>query len=359
MLPDIYIGGLGTCWPSPTPIAEAIAAGSYDQTEADRTQYMSICVDDKRAAPELAALAAADAVAAADVMPDGLDAVFYGHGHRLPLDFWNPAGYVARELGCTSSALMAITGGCAAGIGAIQVACGYLAAGFAGTALVTAADCWPAGDLDRYRTNSGIVFADGAAAAVITRRPGPLQILSAHSSGDPQLEALHRGDDEWYTEPTDANRRARAFRSVMTPISTKRHLVTGLRAVMSRVLRDGEVESVNDVAAILLPGVGADLFSTNYLRPLGIDAGRTNFALSRATGHFGAADQIAALSALVNSGRLTSGDLIVLVGEGTGFSWSAAVLQVASSGGTQRRESDTGSLRTARARGRAAAKAVT
>jgi 3-oxoacyl-[acyl-carrier-protein] synthase III len=329
MLSDIYVGGLGACWPSPTPIAEGIAAGSYDQAEADRTQYTSICIDDKRAAPELAVLAAADAVAAADVVPDDLDAVLYGHGHRLPLDFWNPAGYVAREVGCSSGALMAISGGCAAGVGAVQVACAYLSAGFAKTALVTAADCWPAGDLDRYRTNSGIVFADGAAAALLTRAPGPLQVLSAYSTGDPQLEALHRGEDEWYTELPDANRRARAFRSVMPAVSTKRHLVTGLRAAVSRVLRDADVHSADDLALILLPGVGADLFSTNYLRPLGIAAERTNFLFSRATGHFGAADQLAALCALITSGTLTSGDLVLLIGEGTGFSWSAAVTRVA------------------------------
>ncbi len=329
MLPDTYIGGLGACWPAPTPIAEAIAAGRYDQAEADRTQYVSICADDKRAAPELAARAAADAVAAADVMPNVLDTVFYGHGHRLPLDFWNPAGYVARELGCSGSALMAIGGGCAAGIGAVQVACAYLAAGFTQTALVTAADCWPAGQIDRYRTNSGIVLADGAAAAVLTRRPGPWQILSVCSTGDPDLETLHRGEDEWYTEPPDANRRAREFRSVMATVSTKRHLVTGLRSAVSRVLSDADIRSADDLALILLPGVGADLFGTNYLRPLGIDAERTNLLFSRSTGHFGAADQLAALSALANPGALTSGDLVLLVGEGTGFSWSAAVIRVA------------------------------
>jgi 3-oxoacyl-[acyl-carrier-protein] synthase III len=328
MLRDIYIGGLGTCWPSPTPVAEAIAAGHYDRIEADRTEYISICIDAKRAAPELAALAAADAVAAADVPPDGIDAVFYGHGHRLPLDFWNPAGYVARELHSASSALMAITGGCAAGIGSVQVACAYLAAGFSQAALVIAADCWPAEQIDRYRTNSGIVFADGAAAAVLTRTPGPLQILSVYSTGDPQLEALHRGADDWYTEPPDANRRAHAFRSVMPSVSAKRHLVTGLRAAVSRVLRDADVHSADDLALILLPGVGADLFSANYLRPLSVAPERTNFLFSRSTGHFGAADQLAALSALMRSRRVTSGDLVLLVGEGTGFSWSTAVIRV-------------------------------
>jgi 3-oxoacyl-[acyl-carrier-protein] synthase III len=329
MLPDIYVAGLGSCWPHPTPVAEAVAAGHYDRAEADRTEYVSVCVDDKRAAPELAVLAAADALATAGMTPDRIETVFYGHGHRLPLDFWNPAGYLARELNATGCALMAINGGCAAGLGSVQVACAYLAAGFTRTALVTAADCWPAGQLDRYRANSGIVFADGAAAAVLTRTPGPLRILSAYSTGDPQLEGLHRGDDEWYTEPPDANRRARAFRAVMPPVGTKRHLVTGLRAAVSRVLADAAAGSVADLALVLLPGVGTELFTTNYLGPLGIDAGRTNLAFSRTTGHFGAADQLAALAAAVSSGDLTSGDLILLVGEGTGFSWSTAVIQVA------------------------------
>jgi 3-oxoacyl-[acyl-carrier-protein] synthase-3 len=328
MLPDIYISGLGARWPSPTPVAEAIAAGRYDRAEADRAQYTSICVDDKRAAPELAVLAAADAVAAADITPDSIETVCYGHAHRLPLDYWNPAGYVARELGIARCALVEITGGCAAGIGTIQIACAYLAAGFTHAVLATAADCWPARQLDRYRTNSGIVLADGAAAAVVTRTPGPLQILSAYSTGDPSLEALHRGDDEWYTDPPDADKRARAFRSVMPPVSTKRHLVTGLRAAVSHVLKDAEVGSADDLALILLPGVGVELFSTNYLRPLGIDAERTNWCFSRTTGHFGAADQLAALSALGSSGTLASGDLVLLVGEGTGFAWSAAVIRI-------------------------------
>jgi len=329
MLPDIYIRGLGVCWPSPTPITEPIADGLYDDAQAARTQYTSVCVEDKRAAPELAVLAAADAMASSDVTPDSIEAVFYAHAHRLPLDIWNPAGYVARELHVTSSSLTTIGGGCAAGVGALQVASAFLAAGFTDTALVTAADCWPAEHVDRYRADAGLVFADGAAAAVLTRTPGPLQLLSACSAGDPQLEPLHRGEDEWYSERPDLVRRARSFRSVMATVSTKRHLVTGLRATVNRVLAEAGVQSADRLASVLLPGIGADLFSTNYLRPLRIAEDRTNLQFARTTGHLGAADQLAALTAAVSSGTLTSGDLILLVGEGTGFSWSAAVVQVA------------------------------
>lgn len=61
---------------------------------------------------------------------------------------------------------------------------------------------------------------------------------------------------------------------------------------------------------------------------LKIPVSRTTWDYFATTSHIGPGDQFSALEYLAESGRCNRGDVILLIGEGVGFQFSVAVLEV-------------------------------
>jgi len=202
-------------------------------------------------------------------------------------------------------------------------------------ALVTAGDRFCLPGVDRWRTDPGTPYADGAAAVVLSRRGGFARVASIAVHSDSELEEMHRGDPQFGPAPfstripIDFGAAKQAFTERYGMSFAISRTAAGQRKVMKEALAGAGIE-LADVRWIVLPHFGRRRLDSIYFKPLGVDPARTTWEWSRTVGHLGAADQFASLDHLVTSGRLAPGDHCLLVSVGAGYTWAAAVIEVVS-----------------------------
>jgi 3-oxoacyl-[acyl-carrier-protein] synthase-3 len=303
---DLWVQGTGSTLGELTPVADAVADGRCPPHRAEKTGIVSVS-ESSRTPPEMTVDAARTALAQAGNPVPGLHlhAGAYIQGPDLSSAACKIAGEViGPELAGLTMEISALSNGSVAGL---ELAASVLSGRpDVGCALVTAADQFPVNSIDRWSVDAGIVVGDGAAAAVLGRAQGKLQLLSAVSFSAPRLEA---------------DRSAGHDRS-----SVLDKTADGTRRVLEHALAEAEC-GLADARWVLPPFFGRDLATKSYLAPLGLDPRRTLLEYGLRTGHVGAVDQLLGLDHVVRAGRLRTGDVIVLLGVGNGFTFSCAVLR--------------------------------
>ncbi|MGW4127322.1 3-oxoacyl-[acyl-carrier-protein] synthase III C-terminal domain-containing protein [Amycolatopsis japonica] len=302
----LWVQGTGSALGELIPVGDAVADGRCPPHRAEKTGIVSVS-ESTRTPPEMAVDAARAALArAGDPVPGlHLHAGAYIQGPDLSSAACKIAGEViGPELAGLTMEISALSNGSVAGL---ELAASVLSGRpDLGCALVTAADQFPASSIDRWTVDAGIVVGDGAAAAVLGRAPGALQLLSVVSFSAPRLEAdRSAGHDR---------------------VSVLTRTAEGTRRVLEQALAEAECE-LADARWVLPPLFGRDLAAKSYLTPLGLDPRRTLLEFGLRTGHIGAVDQLLGLDHIVRAGRLRADDLIVLLGVGNGFTFSCAVLR--------------------------------
>jgi 3-oxoacyl-[acyl-carrier-protein] synthase III len=332
---DIWIAGTGSALGDMVPVSEAVNDGRYPATDAVLTGMVS--VSESESSPvELAVRAGRSAMRAARQAPAADGAAWPGfhlHGASYaqgPL-LWSAAcAIAARLVGPSVDGLsVQIDAMCNGSLAALEMAATVLAARpDVPAALVTAGDQFPEGAVNRWRTDSGLVMGDGAAAAVVKPGGGRLRLLSTASFTDGELAALHLppadGDPPG---PLELRNRVRAYlKQGHDPAAVLDRAVAGIRAVIRQALAQADCD-LDAVRWVVPPFIGRGLFGAHYATPFGIDPARTLLDFGLRVGHCGAADQLIALDHLVRTGLLHAGDRVMLVGEGGGLTFSCAVLQ--------------------------------
>ncbi|NGO43917.1 ketoacyl-ACP synthase III family protein [Streptomyces ureilyticus] len=330
---DIHIRGTGVRLPGSVTVADAVASGACSPRVAAATSMESVAYSPDESAAEMAAAAARTALRRAGSAPEDVDLLLHADTYHQGQDLWPVASYVQREaLGNTCPALeiRQMSNG---GLAALDLATAYLTAGHGSCdALLTTGDRFCEPGIDRWNTDPGTPYADGASALVLSRRGGFARLCSLAVLADPELEPLHRGDEPFtkaplsHRVPVDFEAAKRSFvgRVGMSYAITRAH--TGQQTVIKQALADAAME-LADADWVLLPHFGRRRLDAIYYRPFGIDPSRTTWEWSRTVGHLGAGDQFASLDHLVTSGRARPGDRCVMVSVGAGYSWGCAVLE--------------------------------
>lgn len=331
---ELFVGGTGVFLPPRVSAADAVAEGAADGDRIQRDQIASVCVAEAMAPPEMAAAAGRVAVGRAGCAPEDVALVLHAAVYHQGLDLWAPASYVQNAvLGsrCPAFEVRQMSNG---GMAALELGSSYLLASPARPAvLLTAGDrfCRPA--FDRWRSEKGMAFSDGASALVLSRTAGFARLRSMVTVGDGSLEAMHRGDEPFTGAPLvggvpfDADRRVRAFLRDAGLAASLERLTAGQDEAFDRALSEAGVKP-GDISWFVLPHFGYARLHASYFRRMPIPVERTNWAWSRTVGHLGAADQFASLDHLAASGELEPGRLVMLLGIGSGFTWSCAVLEI-------------------------------
>ncbi|GAA3850074.1 hypothetical protein GCM10022243_14930 [Saccharothrix violaceirubra] len=333
---DIWIAGTGGTLGDRVPVEHAIADGSYSADVARGTGMISVA-QATQAPPELAVTAGRQAIkAAADhgVVVDRATLHLHSHSNYQGLDMWPVASWVAKELIGTDlegqpTVVQAASNG---SLTSLDLAATALQAGRAETALITLGDRF-AEPVDRWYLSPGMVFGDGGAAAVVSRRAGLLRLDSIVSETDAALEGLSRGDEPFGTESVprpDMRKRTRAFlaRSGISLSEVRRRSGDRTVSVVTRALTEAG-RTLDDVDWFVTPFVGRALFQDSFLRPLGFTPRNTLLETGLTIGHLGPADQLYALAHLVTEDLLRPGSTVLLLGTAMGFTFSAAVLTAA------------------------------
>ena len=321
----VGIRGCGVAAVPTVPVARLVNSGDYAPDEAAAADYHAIAVSNL-SAPDLAVQAARHALAG--VTDPAFGAVLYATSSPSPLPVSSPATFVQRALdtgGCGSGLTDA---GCAAAMMAVYYAAPLVEHG-EGPVLVVAADRWPSSHIDRYRSQSGLVFADGGAALYLdTPSPGDAaRILSIVPGSIPELEAMHRGSLDWYAPGLILlEERERQFRSVNPDVNVKALLGHKLREVVGRALADARIE-LADCSRFIFPGIGRRI-RARYAEALAIDPALTLWPYFAARGHAGCTDPIAGLAQIIATGEVARGGHVLVVGEGAGMHVVAAVVRI-------------------------------
>ncbi|MFB7908747.1 ketoacyl-ACP synthase III family protein [Kitasatospora sp. NPDC056076] len=338
MTDELYIAGCASWLPRAVPVAEAVASGAFPESEAVRTgmQAVRIAAEEDSAA-DMAARAARLALRRAGRDPSEigllLHATLYDQGH----DLWGAASYVqALALGtgpaaCPAVEIRQVSNG---GMAAVELAGAFLrAGGSSATALLTAGDVFCPPAFDRWRADPGTVYADGGAALVLARSTGFARLRALVTVSDPGLERMHRGDHA-FRPPADGGVRKVDLEECKEQYlarhgmrATVERAARGQRSAVEGVLAEAKVE-LADIARFVLPHLGRRRLESAFFRPFGIAPERTTWPWSRGVGHLGAGDQFAGLARLVEDRQVGPGDLVLLLGVGAGFTWSAAVVEV-------------------------------
>jgi 3-oxoacyl-[acyl-carrier-protein] synthase III len=255
------------------------------------------------------------------------------------LDLWSSACWVARELfGPRFPGLsLYVSAMCNTSLAGLELAAGVLSGRADHShALITVADRFDSAAVDRWNIDSGVVLGDGAAAVVLGRDGGALRLLSVASFSVPDLEGLQRGTEPLHAaspaalKPIVLRERARGFFGLgtHTPASVVQSHVDGVRQVVATAL-DEAGSTMADMRWVVTPFVGRTAFRYGYAQPLGLDPDRTLHELGLRLGHLGGGDHLFALDHLVRETGLRAGDRVLLIGVGSGFTFSAAVLEAA------------------------------
>ncbi|MFC1416175.1 ketoacyl-ACP synthase III family protein [Streptacidiphilus cavernicola] len=333
-LHDIYIRGTGTRLPSTLSVADAVAAGACPARVAASTDTVSVAWSPDESAAEMAVAAARSALERSATAPEDVDLILHADTYHQGQDLWPVASYIQRETGAGQGPALEIRQMSNGGLAALDLAAAYLTAGsHRCEALLTTADRFCEPGIDRWRTDPGTPYADGATALVLSRRGGYARLVSIAMLGDAELEPLHRGDEPFspapftHRIPVDFEEAKRAFvgRVGMSFAVTRAH--AGQQAVLKEALADAGME-LADADWVLLPHFGKRRLEVIFHKPFGIDPARTTWEWSRTVGHLGAGDQFAGLDHLVATGKARAGDRIVLVGVGAGYSWGCAVVEI-------------------------------
>lgn len=331
---DVYVAGNGSRLPPALTVADAAALGQCRIEEVARTGFVSATVSDGEAAPEMAAHAARQALERSGLAPDDIELLLYANVYYQGHDMWPPASYVQRvALGnsCPAIEVRQMSNG---GMASLELAATHLTAARGPSAVLTAAaDRFCAPGIDRWFSDPGTVFGDGAAALVLSNQDGYARLVSLSTVSDPELEGMHRGTDPFgpapfaLRTPLDVKACQRGFLATASMSETVTRSAAGQREALQRALKDAETE-LDAIDWFVLPHFGRRRFEANYAAPLGIDPDRTAWSWFRTVGHLGAGDQFAGLGHLVDTGAVRPGDRCLLMGIGAGFTWSSAVVDI-------------------------------
>ncbi|MGC4952163.1 ketoacyl-ACP synthase III family protein [Actinomadura citrea] len=332
----LFLAGLAHRLPEAVEVDGAVDGGRYDAGDRKADAYASVAVATDEAPPEMAAAAARLALDRSGLPPSGVALLLHASAWFQGVDYWPAASYVHREVlgddGRRAPALD-VQQMCAGALGALELAASYLAADASrASALVTTADRFTDPGFDRWRGDvRGIVYGDGAAAAVLARE-GFARLLAVSTVVDTALEGMYRGDEPFAAAPgrrVDVRARRAAFAAHARQLvgSLAERTTAGLSEAVGRTLDEAGLK-LADVSRFAFPNVGLHVLRTRYAEPLGLDVERTTWDWGRRTGHVGAADQLTGLTHLVETGRVGPGDRVLLVGIGAGFAWTCAAVEI-------------------------------
>ena len=330
----LYLAGVGSYLPRAVSALDAVEAGHYDDGEQlDSGQQEVTVAGDDESPPEMAVRAAREALDRCGHPAGDVSLLLYAVTTHHGPDGWNAPCYLQHEVLGGAGVAFEVGQQSNGALAAVDLAAAFLLAAPERTAaMVVAADRFPAPWWDRWRTGWGFVFADGASAAVLSRRGGFARVRSSVTVTDAGLEGMHRGDLPF--APTDAQRypvdfRARSldFAQALDFADSGKRMAEGMREAVERAVAEARVD-LAAVTHVVVPGFGRQLLARECLEPLGLAAERTTWSWSAHVGHLGAADQFAALAHLADAGRLAPGETVALLGVGGGFNWTCVVLDI-------------------------------
>lgn len=276
--------------------------------------------------------AAEAAMKTAGISPEEIGIVAYCGAGFYEYQFWSPSAKIQAAIGAPDAYAFEIRNGCNGGNLGLTI-CKSLLLGDPekSHALVVCSDKFSIA-VDYSNTQSLSIFnaGDGAAAAVLAKDEPTNQLLSYASVSDGSLAdhvKLPFGGTKIPLTREDTETRLRHL-CVEDPeeldrIFSQVYLRNYVRVIREALEKSGY--SLRDIDHLFTNQVKRSL-SKSIFEALAVPEDRTVLTM-REYGHMGPVDTLFGLACAHESGRIRSGDLVVLASSGLGFTWGATAIQ--------------------------------
>ncbi|MFN8771099.1 MAG: ketoacyl-ACP synthase III family protein [Pseudomonadota bacterium] len=331
MLKEIYIKDCASYIPeNRISVESAVQNGLYEYKDLLESRYESILVEKKLYPAEMAILAANKVIKNVDI--DNIKNIFFSNIHRHGNNLlWSPASFIQEKFNATNAVPLCLSQGCNAQMLGMDMAYSLLLSKediCDDEILLVSADSFNNSSFNRWKSDFGILYGDAATAAVISTKPGLACIVGIMSVSSPSLEQMHRLEHE-LPEKLGDNYDIRETKKLYIQnhgldklsIETKNALIK---------LRDNLLKGhkASDISYFILPNLGKKLLETNYYSVFNCTDANTLWDFGKTVGHLGTGDCIAGLSYLKDSCKLSSGELVFMLGAGSGFSWTGCLIEI-------------------------------
>ncbi|MFW6003179.1 MAG: 3-oxoacyl-ACP synthase [Halanaeroarchaeum sp.] len=334
----VGLTGFGTYLPDDRITGETIAERSGIPrsvvVEKMGIQEKRVCPPDDDHVSDMSVVAARRALEDASLDPATLDLVLYHGSEFKDHVVWSAAADVAHRLGATNAFATESYTLCAGAPIAFRQAAAQIQTGHVETALLVAASREE--DLVDYsNADSSFMFnfGSGASAAVLESAPGDRSRASVHESAaetdgsfsrdvvmpaggsvrPPSQETVRAGAHSLDVPDPDG------MKDRLGPVS----LPAFLDVADTALRRSGF--SRDDVGFVALTHMKRS-FHERVLEELGLSPERDGYYLDH-YGHVQSADQLLAIEEGLADGRIRDGDVVLLLGAGTGYTWAATALR--------------------------------
>ncbi|MBF6329429.1 ketoacyl-ACP synthase III family protein [Nocardia transvalensis] len=324
----LYIAGVGAYLPPRQTAAEAIAAGHYDPVGAEADDIASICVEPQLFPAEMAAAAGRDALAMAADTAGEVRALIHSYVDYQGAHFWQAAPHVALHTVGAEVPSFDVVQECNGGLGSMELARRFIT-GPGDAVLLTTGDRFDNPWIRRWHGDQSM-FADGGSALLLSGTTGFARITAMVTMADNSLEAEPRGGAFGPVSDTavDFDRMRERFHTTAVPmLDHYQRLQQVLRDCVSRTFEAAETTA--DKLAYVVPTVTTKWRTQIQLeRFVGVPLERSTWEFGRTVGHIGSGDQFLGLHHLVTTGKVRRGDRVLLIGGGTGYTITAAVVEI-------------------------------
>ncbi|WP_267641589.1 3-oxoacyl-ACP synthase [Haloarchaeobius amylolyticus] len=333
---SVALTGFGTHVPDETVSGEAIAEQSGIPedvvTEKMGLRQKHVCPADADHCSDMSVAAGREALADADVAPEDVDLVLYHGSEYKDHVVWSAAADIAERLGCTEAFATESYTLCAGAPIAIRQVKAQLLADHVDTALlVTASREEDLVDYENERASFMFNFGSGASAMVLESGAAEDRVRARVHESAARTDGSFSRD---VVMPAGGSARPPSVETVEHGLHTldvpdqqgmKERLaevsLPNFRAVAETAMERSGVETVDFVALTHMKRSFHELLCAD----LGCDPATDAYYLDD-YGHVQSADQILAVAEGLESGLVESGDSVLFLAAGTGYTWAATCL---------------------------------
>lgn len=334
---NVYIESIASFIPDNyEQVSDAIARNKVNPKEVKGLGYKQLSIS-TASFKEMCLIVAKDSLKEGSNYESNLTSIYlsytHWHGNRY---FWSPASYIQNNLnlsvGCASYQLHQGCNGMAAAIE--QAALRLTATANDIRSLIVGADKFSRTSFNRWNSDIGLLYGDGAAAVVLTNVETPIRILAINTITDSSMEVLHRDANEKEQDYEDSDElfmvrdvkmQALAKLGATYLMDKTKHIVSNL---INKTLHEAGIDIENDIK-IIFPNLGEAILNSSYRVALDERMIEVGQELQDITGHLGTTDSIIKLDRLIRSrDKDIKNKYVLLISAGSGFSWSAILIKL-------------------------------
>lgn len=330
----IRIVGTGSYLPA-RPVSNAEVGQQVRLSEADILRRTGIRVrywaGEDQTTSHLAEQAARQALAAAGLQPDSLDAVLVSTTSP-DMVFPSTACHLQRRLGAGRVAAFDLAASCSGFLYGLSMADALIRSGQYGRCLVVAAEI-KSRFLDLSDPNTAVLFGDGAGAAVVVGEPVPPRGDPARRGGILGIRLHADGSrHDLITVPAGGSRQPASRQTLRDGLHVLRMqgaplfriAVKRLAAAVEDILKEFGCP-VEDLGQAIFHQANGRLLGA-LQRRVGLPADKT-FTVIERFGNTSSASLPIALDYALREERIKSGDLVLLGTFGGGLTWATALVR--------------------------------